>query len=72
MNIYWCDWFNTQADRPIAEQDKVRGESQTENDGIMKGRIRGVASHMDNKLDIQNWIEVKATQSNRNDLSCKS
>lgn len=32
MNIGHCDWFNKQADHPIAEQDKVRQESQTEND----------------------------------------
>lgn len=61
VNICWYDWFNKQADRPIAEQDKVWWESQTQTDRIMKGRIKGVASHMDNKLDIQNWIEVKAT-----------
>ena len=44
LYIYHCDWFNKQANWPIAEQDKVKQESQTEN-----------------KLDIQNGIEVKAT-----------
>ena len=42
MNICHYDWFNKQADWPIAEQDKVRWESQTENDGM---RLSGVRSH---------------------------
>ena len=29
MNICHCDWFNNEADWPIAGQDKVRQESQT-------------------------------------------
>ena len=40
VNINHCDSFNKEADGPIAEQDKVRQESQTENAGKKKGRVR--------------------------------
>ena len=36
--------INTIADWPIAEQDTVRLESQTENDGLRKGGVRRVAT----------------------------
>ena len=36
VNLCRFDWFNKQADWSIAEQDKVRRESQTENDGRKK------------------------------------
>ena len=34
-----CDWFNKEADWPIAGQDKVRQASQTENAGRKKCRV---------------------------------
>lgn len=40
VGICHYDWFNKQAEWPIAEQDKVRQDSQTENDGMRKGRVR--------------------------------
>lgn len=39
-----CDWLNQEADWPIAEINKVRWESQIENVGKEKGRVRGVTS----------------------------
>ena len=35
-----CDWFNKKADWPIAGQDKIRQESQTENDEVKEGPIQ--------------------------------
>ena len=61
MNICCYGWFNKQADWPIGEQDKVKWERQTGDDGMKKGRVRGVASQAENELDIQNGIEVKVT-----------
>lgn len=60
MNICCYDWLNKQDGRTIAEQDKIKQESQIENDGMRKDRVRGVASQMVNKLDIQNGIKEKA------------
>lgn len=60
MNICCYDWLNKQDDRAITEQDKIKQESQIENDGMRKDRVRGVASQMVNKLDIQNGIKEKA------------
>ena len=40
MNIYHYVWLNKEADWSIAEQNKVRWESQTENDGMRKGGVR--------------------------------
>ena len=45
VNICCYDWFNKQTDWPVDEQDKVRQEGQTENDGMRKGEVRGVAKH---------------------------
>lgn len=42
MNICSYDCFKKEADRQIAEQDKFRPESPTENDGLRKGRVKGV------------------------------
>lgn len=42
-----CDWFKKQADWPIAEWDKVKQESQTENDGMRKDRVRRVTIQME-------------------------
>lgn len=39
---YQCDCINKTADRPIAEQDKVRQESQTENARKKEGGVCGV------------------------------
>ena len=47
VNIYLLDWFNKEVDWPIAEQDKVRWENQTEDDGEKNGRGRRVARDMD-------------------------
>lgn len=33
VNTCHYDWFNKEADRPIAEQNKINQESQTENVG---------------------------------------
>lgn len=55
------DWFNKQADWPVAEQDKVRWESQTETDGKRKGGVRGIANQTQNKSVTQNEPEVKDT-----------
>ena len=41
MNICHCDWFNKEADCPIAAQDKVRWENQIKGTGKKKRRIRG-------------------------------
>lgn len=60
MNICCYDWLNKQDDRAITEQDKIKQESQIENDGMRKDRVRGVASQMENKPDIQNGIKEKA------------
>ena len=40
----FCDWFNKEADWPIAEQDKVRQENQIEY--AEKGGVRGDASQL--------------------------
>lgn len=61
VNICCYDRFNKQADWSIAEQDKVRWESQTENNRMRKGEVRGVTSQTQNNLDTQNGIEVKVT-----------
>lgn len=56
VNVCPCDWLNEQADWPpkwLPDEDKVRQERQTENDGIKKGRVRGVTSRMENGLDTQ-------------------
>lgn len=37
-----CDWFNKEADRPIAGQDRVRWENQTRDTGKKKRGVRGV------------------------------
>ena len=42
MKICCCGWFNKEADWPIAEQDKVRQESQIENARKEKGRVRSL------------------------------
>ena len=42
VNMCSYDWFNKQAGWPIAEQNKVRQEGQTETDGMRKGGVRGV------------------------------
>ena len=60
LKICCCDWFNKQTNWPIAKQDKVKQECQTENEGMRKGRIRGLACQVENELDTQNGIEVKA------------
>lgn len=39
MKICHCDWLNKQVDWQIVEQDKVRWESKTENDGMRQGGI---------------------------------
>ena len=61
VKICHYDWFNKQADWPIAEQDKVRRESQTENDGMRKGEVGGATNQTHSKWGTQNGIEVKAT-----------
>lgn len=40
VNIYHCDLFNKQADGTKAKQDTVSWESQTENNGMKKRKIR--------------------------------
>lgn len=55
------EWFNKQADWPIAAQDKVKWASQTEDDRMRKSRVRGVTSQMENESDTQNGREEKAT-----------
>ena len=50
-NICYYNWFNKQTDRPVPKHDEVRQEIQTENDGMRKGRVRGVASQMQRKKD---------------------
>ena len=64
MSICCCNWFNKQADRPIAEQDNVRQESQIKNDRMRNEGARGVTSKMYNELNTQNRIEVKTTWQN--------
>lgn len=39
-----CDWFDKEADGPIAGQDKVKWENQTRDTGKKKDGVRGVAS----------------------------
>ena len=51
-NICHYDWFSKQADWPVAGQDKVRQESQTENDVMKKDRVRGDASQLLRKQDM--------------------
>ena len=46
VNICHNGWLNAQADWPIAEQDKVEWKSQTENEGMKKGGVRGAANQM--------------------------
>lgn len=60
VNTCHYGWFNKQAKQSIAEQDKVKWESQTEKDGMKKGTVTGVASQSENKQNMQNGIEVKA------------
>ena len=45
--ICHCDWFNKEADWPIAEQDKVMQENQTEDTKKKKGGVRGVTRDTD-------------------------
>ena len=59
-NICHYDWFNKHVDWPIAEQDKHRQESQTDNDGMRKGGVSRIARQTKNESDTQNGIEVKA------------
>lgn len=61
MKICHCDWSNKEDDRPIVKQDKVRQESQIENDGMRKGNVRGVTNQKESKSDIQDGTEVKVT-----------
>lgn len=44
VNVCHCEWFNKQADWPIAEQNKVRQRNQTENAGNKKDRVIMVVS----------------------------
>lgn len=44
VNVCHCEWFNKQADWPIAEQNEVRQRNQTENAGNKKGRVIMVVS----------------------------
>lgn len=43
---YSLYWLNKQADWQISEQDKVRWGSQTKNEGMKKGRVRGVRARL--------------------------
>ena len=52
---------NNKADWLIAREDRVRWESQTENDKMKKGGVIEVASQMENESDTHNGIEVKVT-----------
>ena len=52
VKICHCDWLNKETDWPIAEQNKVRQESQTENDGKKRGRVRGIARQTEPKQDM--------------------
>ena len=40
MNICCCDWFNKEADWSVAQQDKVKRETQTKDNGREKGEVR--------------------------------
>lgn len=61
INIYHYDFFNQQADWPMEEQEKFSQERQNENDGLRKGRVKGIVSQSENKSDTQNGIEIKVT-----------
>lgn len=50
VKICHCDWFNKQADWPIAEQHKVRQRNQTYS-GNKKGRVIVVDSQIHNELN---------------------
>lgn len=52
VNMCHYDWFDKQADGPVVEQDKVREESQTENDEMRKGGARGDVSQPPRKQDM--------------------
>lgn len=52
MKICHCNWFNKEADGPIAEQDKYRQQSQIENDG-REGGVWGVARRCREEQDGQ-------------------
>lgn len=45
-------WFNKQDDCLIAEHDKIRLESQTENDGMRKEQSQREACQMPRKQDM--------------------
>ena len=45
--ICHCDWFNKEADWPIAEQDKVRPENQTK---TKKGRVKELPVRQEEKM----------------------
>lgn len=47
--IYCHELFNKQADKLLAEQDKVSVKSQSENDGKKKSSVRGDASQSSSK-----------------------
>lgn len=51
MKICPCDWFNKDADWPLAEQDKVRWESETENVGRLKGGVWSLESRCREKQE---------------------
>lgn len=52
VKICRCDGFSKEAGWSKPEQDKVRQEGQTENDGKKKGRVRGAAiSHREKQDD---------------------
>ena len=50
MNICHCDWFNKEADWPIAGQDKVGGEPNRML-GSKKEKSEGVASRSRERQD---------------------
>ena len=47
VNTCYCDWFNKEADWPIAGQDKVMQENQTKDTKKKKGGVRGVTRDTD-------------------------
>lgn len=59
VNVCSYDWFKKQADQPITEQDKVRPESPTKNNGIRQARVRTVARETENKSDTETERDVK-------------
>ena len=51
-----CDWFNKEADWPIAGHDKVRGEKQTKDTGKEGKRLRCRQTDAEETIHVENDV----------------